>query len=182
MPPSPRFVTPTTMPRRDEPLIQLSAKQNSGSDTAASPAASDSRGSPHHDRTPSTTPSESEPAPTHLASIINTVTPSPSSSQRRPTVIMWDLPCDDDGTDEPHFCTQYQCFRYKTDHLLHLELALSAELAEEYLEDEKTTDTPAKRIPYKNALRNTSKYYIPAMSSYLPGREFIPAWLGQQVS
>ncbi|SJL17371.1 uncharacterized protein ARMOST_20921 [Armillaria ostoyae] len=175
MPPSPRFVTPTTMPRRDEPLIQLSAKQNSGSDTAASPAASDSRGSPHHDRTPSTTPSESEPAPTHLASTINTVTPSPSSSQRRPTVIMWDLPCDDDGTDEPHFCTQYQRFRYKTDHPLHLELALSAELAEvtclycgrtyrsfyQYLEDEKTTVC-------RFSCCDTSDFYVYALEPFNP--------------
>ncbi|KAK0236850.1 hypothetical protein EDD85DRAFT_790581 [Armillaria nabsnona] len=136
MPPSPRFVTPTTTqmpvtPRLDKPLIQFLAKQNN--------------------RTPFTTPSESEPAPTHLASAINTVPSSPS--QQCPTVIMWDLPCNNDGTDEPHFCTQYQRFCYKTDHLLHLELTLSAELAEmtclycrhtycsyyQYLEDEKTT-------------------------------------------
>ncbi|PBK67969.1 hypothetical protein ARMSODRAFT_976258 [Armillaria solidipes] len=48
--------------------------------------------------------------------------------------------------------------------------------------DPKGIDMPTKHIPYENALRNTSKYYIPVMSSYLPGREFIPAWLGQQVS
>ncbi len=88
---------------------------------------------------------------------------------------MWDLPCDDDGTDEPYFCTQYQCFRYKTDHPLHLELALSAELAEmtclycgrtyrsyyQYLEDEKTTVCCFSCC-------DTSDFYVYALEPFSP--------------